>query len=88
MITEIPNANFYSLSSIESPSAPVAVGGKGIMDEVGRLITDENIVLEVGISGDECLLMLDLPTVQIIDIVDEAKIAFDKYVEKNTETTE
>lgn len=88
MITNIPNANFYSLSPIESPSTPVAVGGRGIMDEVGRLITDDDVVLEMGISGDECMLMLNLPMIEIIDIVDKAKIAFDEYAKKNAETTE
>lgn len=88
MITDIPNANFYSLSPIESPSTPVAVGGKGVMNEVGKLLTNDDIVLETGISGDECMLMLNLPMLEIIDIVDKAKKAFDENAKENTETTQ
>ncbi len=84
MITNIPNANFYSLSPMESPSTPVAVGGKGMMNEVGRLLTDEDIVLETGIANDECMLMVNLTFLEITTLVDKARAEYDKFLkEKN-----
>jgi hypothetical protein len=83
MITEIPNANFYSLSPISSPSTPIAVGGKAMMDEVGRLLNDKDIVLETGISNDECMLMVNLTFTEITTLVDKARVALDTYLKES-----
>lgn len=86
MISNVPKANFYSIASIETPSSPVAVGGRGVMNEVGRFIKNNNIIVQMGISEDECLLLLNLTPVEVIDIVEKAKVAYDAYVKENAKT--
>lgn len=80
MITEIPNANFYSLSPISSPSTPVAVGGLAMMNAVGKYLTNNDIVLITGISDEECMIMVKQTFEEIASMVDVSKVDLDNAI--------
>jgi hypothetical protein len=77
MLTNIPLANFYQISSYEAPAAPIAVGGLMMMNEVGTMLEDEDIVIEMGYTDDECFLLVNRPYQVLTDIVDKARLNVD-----------
>lgn len=73
MLSNVPVAKFYSLSSIESPAAPLSVGGIQDLDYVADLLHDEQVILNVGVSNEECVIVLNLKWEEIADIIDTAR---------------
>jgi hypothetical protein len=73
MLSKIPYAEFYSVSAIEAPAAPIAVGGIKEMDYVADLLNDEQLVLYTGIADEECILIFNVEWKQLASIVDTAR---------------
>jgi hypothetical protein len=84
MLTNIPLANFYQLSSYEAPTAPIAVGGLMMMNEVGTMLEDKDIVLEMGYTDEECYLLVNLPFEEITAIVDKARANVDEALKSKS----
>ena len=84
MLTNIPLANFYELSSYESPAAPIAVGGLMMMNEVGTMLDDEDVVLEMGWTDDECYLLINKTYEELTAIVDNARANVDKVLKERS----
>ena len=84
MLTNIPLANFYELSSYESPAAPIAVGGLMMMNEVGTMLDDEDVVLEMGWTDDECYLLINKTYEELTQIVDNARANVDKVLKERS----
>jgi hypothetical protein len=72
MLTNIPLADFYQVSSYESPTAPIAVGGLMVMNEVGTMLQDSDIVVEMGYTDEECYLLVNKTYEELTQIVDTA----------------
>jgi len=73
MLTNIPFAKFYSIASTENPVSPIAVGDMNDMDYVADLLHDNQLVLETGISDEECFLLFNISWEELANIVDTAK---------------
>ena len=86
MLTNIPLANFYELSSYESPAAPIAVGGLMMMNEVGTMLEDEDVIIEMGYTDEECLLLINRPFEELTQIVDNARANVDKVLKERSVT--
>lgn len=86
MLTNIPPANFYSISSYEAPAAPIAVGGLMMMNEVATYLDDTDVVFLMGISEDECQLLLTLPYDELTNIVDKSREIVDKVLNQKSES--
>jgi len=84
MLTNIPIANFYQLSSFEAPAAPIAVGGLMMMNEVATMLEDEDVFAEMGYTNDECLLLINRPFDELTGIVDKAKENVDKVLKERS----
>ena len=84
MLTNIPLANFYQLSSYEAPTAPIAVGGLMMMNEVGTMLNDEDVVLEMGYTDEECYLLINKPFEEITAIVDKARANVDEVLKSRS----
>jgi hypothetical protein len=87
MLSDIPYAQFYSVSAIESPAAPILVGGLKEMNYFADLVDDKQLVLFTGISEQECLLMFNIDWRDLADIVDTAKSNMKDEIEENNNTT-
>jgi hypothetical protein len=86
MLTNIPLANFYQLASFEAPAAPIAVGGLMMMNEVGTFLEDSDVIIEMGYSEEECLLLINLPFEELTHIVDKSRENVDNFLKnKNDE---
>jgi hypothetical protein len=87
MLTDIPVANIYYLNPLKEINSTknrmftrdkvMEVGGVGVMDEIGKLIDDKQLVLVMGVSDDRCLIFVDINDVECADIIARAKQAFD-----------
>jgi hypothetical protein len=80
MLTNIPLADFYQLASFEAPAAPIAVGGLMMMNEVGTFLEDSDIIMEMGYTGDECFLLVNLPFDELTHIVDKSRENVDNFL--------
>ncbi len=78
MLTKMPPANFYEIASYEAPAAPIAVGGLMMMNEVGTMLEDEDIVFVMGWSHDECYMLVNRPYQVLTDIVDKSRLNVDE----------
>jgi hypothetical protein len=87
MLSDIPYAQFYSIAAIESPAAPILVGGIKEMDYVADLLNDEQLVLYTGISNEECLLIFNVEWKNLADIVDTARSNMKNEPEEDNNTT-
>lgn len=87
MITEIPAAKKYAFSPLKSLKEKgihkklINVGGVGIMEEIGKLMEDKQIIAMAG-AGDKCLLFVDLTDIECIDILNRAKKSYDEKLGK------
>jgi len=73
MLTNIPISKFYSVSSVDSISAPLAIGSIEDLDYFADLVHDEQLLLQVGVGNDECLLLFKLPWEELASIIDTSR---------------
>ena len=66
----------------------IEVGGTGVMNELGKLVEDDKVVLIMGISNDKCLIFLNLNDIECVNITNRAKENYDIETRKLLDATE
>jgi len=91
MITEIPIAKLYKLCSIENPKKVVDIGDRRmcgasgltfsqlLMHQIGRVMTDDDVVVRSGINTEFCMLIVKFPLKHIYEVLEGALTTVEDY---------
>lgn len=77
MLTEINRANLYLLCPWDSKEEPLPVGGVAMMNEVGRFMSDTDVVALTGFADERCMLIVKLSRQECIEVIKKARELFD-----------